>query len=118
MKRHFEPFRPNQEQLAFLYQQTQELEAYSAPLGSLTMLVEEHSPIAQPEDKTFGVTFLVAPETMKFRIRVEGPDLFEVCILAKEEAKLKLNSLMNALPKEVLLGREDGKSKSASHVLH
>jgi hypothetical protein len=119
MKRQFEPFQPSKEQLAFFYQQTQELEAYTAPLGSLTMLVEEHTPIAKPENRMFGVTFVIAPESMKFRIRVEGADLYEACIVAKEEAKQKLTSIMAALPKQALLGQESSKKKKTpAHLLH
>lgn len=115
MKKHFEPFQPSPEQVAFFYQQTQDLEPFTNPLGSLTMLVEEYTPLA-PEEKTYGVTFVVAPETMKFRVRVEGPNLYEACIVAKDQAKLKLNALMNALPKDMLLGRE--KKSPPAHLLH
>ena len=59
MKTHFEIYEPSKEQLAFFYQPTQELESYSNPLGSLTMLVEEHTPVADPDHKMFGVTFVV-----------------------------------------------------------
>lgn len=109
MKKHFEPFEPSKEQLAFFYQQTQELEPYTSPLGSLTMLVEEHTPVKQPKKKLFGVTFVVAPEKMKFRVRVEGPNLYETCVIAKEETKVKLTSLMAALPKRALLTHETEK---------
>jgi hypothetical protein len=116
MKKQFEAFQPSKEQIAFFYQQTQDLEPFTIPLGSVTMLVEEHTPEG-PEPKTYGVTFVVAPETMKFKVRVEGPDLFEVCMIAKEETKLKLNALMNALPKSALIGREKAASP-APHLLH
>jgi hypothetical protein len=115
VKKHFETFHPSKEQLAFFYQQTQELEPYTTPLGSLTMLVEEHIPANKPKKKTFGVTFVVAPESMQFRIRVEGANLYEACIVAKEETKQKLTSLMAALPKKALLGRE---KETSAHLLH
>lgn len=118
MRKRFETFQPSQEQLAFFYQQTQELESYTSPLGSLTMLVEEHTPVKNPDDKMFGVTFVVAPESMKFRVRVEGPDLYETCIVAKEEAKQKLTSLMAALPKRALLGQEKAAKTPPRDLLH
>lgn len=117
LKKHFEPFEPTKEQLAFFYQQTQELEPYSNPLGSLTMLVEEHTPVKKPKSKVFGVTFVVAPEKMKFRVRVEGPNLYETCVIAKEETKVKLTSLMAALPKRALLSPEK-KSPVPKEMLH
>lgn len=109
MRKHFEPFEPSKEQLAFFYQQTQELESYTNPLGSLTMLVEEHTPLKKSARKVFGVTFVVAPEKLKFRVRVEGPNLYETCVIAKEETKMKLTSLMAALPKRALLAPDKGK---------
>lgn len=119
MKRQFETFQPSKEQLAFFYQQTQELEEYTSPFGSLTMLVEEHIPANTKETKTFGVTFVVAPESMRFRIRVEGGDLYETCIVAKEEAKQRLTSLMAALPKRALQNRKKEKgSQVPRHLLH
>lgn len=111
MKKQFEPFRPSKEQLAFFYQQTQDLEPYATPLGSLTMLVEEFVPDDQPQKPTYGVTFVVAPESMKFKIRAEGPNLYEACIVAKEETKSRLNSLMNAMPEE---SSGSGKSEKRS----
>jgi hypothetical protein len=117
VKKHFEPFEPTKEQLAFFYQQTQELEQYTNPLGSLTMLVEEHTPVKKPKQKVFGVTFVVAPEKLKFRVRVEGPNLYETCVIAKEEAKLKLTSLMAALPKRALLAPEK-KAPVPKEMLH
>lgn len=121
MRRQFEAFQPTKEQLAFFYQQTQELEEYTSPFGSLTMLVEEHIPGDKKAKKMFGVTFVVAPETMKFKIRVEGANLYETCIVAKEEAKLRLSSLMAALPKKALQTLRGDKKKGSPiprHLLH
>lgn len=116
-KMEYQPFQPSAEERAFLYQQAQELESYVSSLGSMTLLVEEATPVDEPENKSYAVTFVVAPESMEFRIRVEGQNLFDACIEARRQTQFKLNALVNALPAsgEEPLG---GLDEMASYLIH
>lgn len=96
------PFEPTMEERAFLYQQVQDLEPLASQFGSMTVLVEEAHPANEPENKTFGVTFVVAPENMEFRVRGEGKNLYETCIVAKQETQTRLNEMINQVPDAVL----------------
>lgn len=49
----------------------------------------------------YAVTFVVAPESMQFKVRGVGNSLVEATIAAKTEARRQLNTLMNSLPIEL-----------------
>ena len=87
-------YQPSKDETAFLYQQAFELEPLVKTLGSLAVLVEE------TDGKDFAVTFVVAPETMKFKVRGTGPNLVEATIAAKDEARRQLNALVNLTPND------------------
>lgn len=82
-------YQPSKDETAFLYQQAFELEPLVKSLGSLAVVVEETS------QKEFAVTFVVAPESMKFKVRGIGPNLVEATIAAKDEARRQLNAIVN-----------------------
>lgn len=112
------PFEPTVEEKAFLYQQVQSLEALASQFGSMTVLVEEAHPADNPEDKTYGVTFVVAPESMEFRVRGEGKNLFETCMVAKNETQERLNRLINEVPDAILSAARAEDPQIPKDLLH
>lgn len=96
MTKNFQAFEPENEVKAFIYQQVQDLEALIQGVGSLAVLVEKESSKDKPDDESFAVTFVVAPESLNLQIRSESKDIFEATRTAKEAVRSKLNSFLNA----------------------
>lgn len=114
----FLPFEPTGEERAFLYQQVQELEQIASQFGSISVLVEQSHPEDQPDDLSYAVTFVVAPENMEFKVRGEGVDLFETCILAKNESLAQLNKLINQVPDQALAAAREQNPHIPPELLH
>jgi len=112
------PFEPNGEERAFLYQQVQDLESVASQFGSLSVLVEQSYPQDQPENVTYAVTFVVAPENMEFKVRGEGKNLFETCMVAKNETKAKLSELINQVPDQALAAAREQNMQIPPERLH
>jgi hypothetical protein len=112
------PFEPNGEERAFLYQQVQDLESIASQFGSLSVLVEQSYPQDQPENVTYAVTFVVAPENMEFKVRGEGKNLFETCMVAKNETKAKLSELINQVPDQALAAAREQNMQIPPERLH
>ena len=112
------PFEPNAEERAFLYQQVQDLEPLASQFGSISILVEQNYPDDDPEDISYAVTFVVAPESMEFKIRGEGRNLFETCMVAKDEANTRLNQLINQVPDQALQAAREQNMNIPPELLH
>ena len=111
-------FEPNAEERAFLYQQVQDLEPLASQFGSISILVEQSHPQDAPKDLSYAVTFVVAPESMEFKIRGEGHNLFETCMVAKEEAMNRLNQLINQVPDQALAAARELDMHIPPDLLH
>ncbi len=112
------PFEPSGEERAFLYQQVQDIEPIAGQFGSISVLVEQSHPTTDPSDLTYAVTFVVAPENMEFKIRGEGKNLYETCMLAKNEAILRLNQLINQVPDQALAQAREQNMHIPPDLLH
>lgn len=112
------PFEPTLEERAFLYQQVQELEPIASQFGSISVLVEQSYPQDNPDDLSYAVTFVVAPESMDFRVTGSGKNLFETCIVAKTEAQARLNQLINQVPDQALAAAREQNLQIPPELLH
>lgn len=112
------PFEPTLEERAFLYQQVQELEPIASQFGSLSVLVEQSYPQEDPEDISYAVTFVVAPESMNFKVTGSGKNLFETCIVAKQETQARLNQLINQVPDQALAAVREENLQIPPELLH
>ncbi len=112
------PFEPSGEERAFLYQQVQDLEPIASQFGSITVLVEQSYPEENPDDLTYEVTFVVAPESMEFRVAARGQNLFETCIAAKDETRARLNQLINQVPDQALAAAREQNLQIPPELLH
>lgn len=109
----FQPFEPENEVKAFIYQQVQDLERFTKDFGSLAVYVEKENGLEgqekQPYEK-FAVTFVLAPESVNLQIRAESNDIYEACRIGKEEAQKRLSSIINVMgeqdPAAALEGRQ------------
>lgn len=109
----YQPFEPENEVKAFIYQQVQDLERFTKDFGSLAVYVEKengvHGTDKEPYER-FAVTFVLAPESVNLQIRAESNDIFEACRIGKEEAQKRLNSIINVMgeqdPTAALEGRK------------
>lgn len=114
----FLPFEPTGEERAFLYQQVQELEQIASQFGSISVLVEQSYPEDNPDDLSYAITFVVAPENMEFKVRGEGVDLFETCMVAKNETLAQLNKLINQVPDQALAAAREQNPHIPPELLH
>ncbi len=105
-------FEPESDVKAFIYQQVQDLEPFTKDLGSLAVVVEKEEIVGVSRQERFAVTILVAPESFNLKVRYESNDIFEACRLAKEAARRKLNSVLNALSGDSGVGSGKGAEMS------
>ena len=111
-------FEPNAEERAFLYQQVQDLEPLASQFGSISVLVEQSHPKDAPKDLSYAVTFVVAPESMEFKIRGEGKNLYETCMAAKNETMNRLSQLINQVPDQALQAAREQNMHIPPELLH
>lgn len=100
----------------YLYQQAEELGAWVKELGSVAALVDKTEPTAD-HDEVFGVTFVIAPESLNLKIRVENADFFLACKEAKDKAIQQANAVLSN-PKLELVRQQMIKAIADKQYLH
>lgn len=86
------------EHKAFLFQQAQELGAWIQELGTLSVTVDHTEDADKREltdDSVYGVTFVIAPESLSLEARAEHKDFYTACRLAKEKAISQANLVLS-----------------------